>query len=122
MYELSVKTTISAAHRLPGYNGPCANLHGHNWEVEVTWRVDDLGLNCHGMAFDFAALKRLLRETLADLEHSNLNRTMDKPTCENLASLIYRRMATKMYGKNVVSVAVEETQGYKATYYDEASL
>ena len=30
---LRIKSKFSAAHKLPNYNGDCANLHGHTWKV-----------------------------------------------------------------------------------------
>ncbi|MEA3560714.1 MAG: 6-carboxytetrahydropterin synthase, partial [Candidatus Omnitrophota bacterium] len=30
MFELTIKSSFSAAHRLINYKGKCENLHGHN--------------------------------------------------------------------------------------------
>lgn len=35
MYELMVESTFDSAHALRGYEGPCENLHGHTWKVQV---------------------------------------------------------------------------------------
>ena len=42
MFEVSVRAHFSAAHHLPGYPGTCASAHGHNWEVEVFVRGEEL--------------------------------------------------------------------------------
>ena len=58
MYRLRVEVDFDAAHRLEGYPGKCANLHGHSWKVEVFVTgeaVDSLGLVC-----DFGMLKQEL--------------------------------------------------------------
>lgn len=46
----------SMAHRLThGYQGPCASLHGHEYEVEVTVAGE---MDAMGLAVDFADIKR----------------------------------------------------------------
>ena len=42
MYELMVEETFDAAHALRGYEGPCENLHGHTWKVQVFLEGDKL--------------------------------------------------------------------------------
>ena len=55
MYELSVRQGFSAAHCLEGYPGSCANMHGHNYTVEVFVRASELS---HiGIAMDFKVLR-----------------------------------------------------------------
>ena len=39
-YILEYTTDISAAHHLPGYQGLCQNLHGHNW-FGLEYRLKD---------------------------------------------------------------------------------
>ncbi|MEQ8237024.1 MAG: 6-carboxytetrahydropterin synthase, partial [Syntrophomonadaceae bacterium] len=36
MFEVTVTQDFAAAHRLYGYQGQCANLHGHTWKVQVS--------------------------------------------------------------------------------------
>ena len=71
MFYLNVIDTFSAAHRLCGYQGPCSNLHGHNWKVRVcvkTEHQDEIG-----MSLDFGFLKSMLSAILKDLDHRFLN-------------------------------------------------
>lgn len=35
MYFLKTTASFDSAHFLQGYNGKCANLHGHHWVIEV---------------------------------------------------------------------------------------
>lgn len=35
MITVTRKYSFCYGHRLPGYDGKCANFHGHNAEVEV---------------------------------------------------------------------------------------
>ena len=36
MYEITVTSHFSGAHRLRYLHGKCEELHGHNWKVEVS--------------------------------------------------------------------------------------
>jgi 6-pyruvoyltetrahydropterin/6-carboxytetrahydropterin synthase len=60
--------TFAAGHRLYGYDGPCANIHGHNYRLEVT--VEDNGVNAMGMVVDFAELKQRVGLALTKYDHS----------------------------------------------------
>ena len=51
-FLLSAEATFSAAHTLPGVP-LCDRMHGHNWRVRVTVRVDATELDQHGMGVDF---------------------------------------------------------------------
>ena len=35
MYLLKTSASFDSAHFLSGYNGKCANIHGHTWKIEV---------------------------------------------------------------------------------------
>ena len=60
MYHLTIKTHFAAAHRLVNYQGDCENLHGHNWNVEVT--VNARELDAAGLGIDFKILKKSLKK------------------------------------------------------------
>ncbi|MHA1286394.1 MAG: 6-pyruvoyl trahydropterin synthase family protein [Candidatus Thorarchaeota archaeon] len=51
---------FSCAHALWDYEGKCARLHGHNWEVTIEVATDNL--NSCGMVVDFNMLKKLLEK------------------------------------------------------------
>ena len=124
MFELSVKTHFSAAHRLVGYDGACANLHGHNWEVEIFVRGSRL--NSLGMLVDFHDIKAAIREVMKDVDHCDLNQLpaflRENPTSENLARYLYGRLGGRMNNDQyqVYKVTVCETPGTTASYWDEA--
>lgn len=70
---------------MPEYPGKCANLHGHNYrlEVYVGVRGDDVGGN--GLGIDTATIKKIVNEKVIDvLDHSSLNDKIDNPTMENI--------------------------------------
>ena len=68
MYQLVVEDHFDAAHYLPEYRGKCERMHGHRFKVVV--RASATSLGDDGMAYDFAEMKRLLREAMAELDHT----------------------------------------------------
>jgi len=119
MYQIQVRTDFEAAHRLPNYPGPCANLHGHHWTVWGTWQVAETGSD--GMTLDMTKLKKELRYCLADLDHTFLNKILDKPTAENLAALLFSRLKKRDAGEKLIEVCIEETPGSRIKYTGEES-
>ena len=122
MYELEVFRSFSAAHQLKGYNGDCAKLHGHNWQVAIVMQVKEL--DNVGIGVDFKVLKRELDRILDEFDHSNLSelecvKTMN-PTSENIARLIYKKLAESMNDGNVkvAKVKISESPNSTAAYYE----
>jgi len=70
MYEITVKKTFSAAHTLD-IGGKREELHGHNFNVEVTISAEEL--NEDGLVLDFRVLKKWVSEILEELDHTFLN-------------------------------------------------
>jgi len=120
MYELTVKSEFSAAHALRGYDGNCANVHGHNWSVELNVRAETL--TPVGLAVDFRKLKSILRETLAELDHRNLNEIPPfdelSPSSENVAKWLFERMApaVERLGGRLAAVRVAENDDCSVSY------
>ena len=88
---LTVACKFDAAHKLPGYDGPCANLHGHTWKVKFTFQGEanpETGTIC-----DFKDLKRICHQVLAGFDHTYLNLGIDNPTAENLVVVIFDRVS-----------------------------
>lgn len=88
---ISVTNTVSrrvrfcAAHRLVGYKGACANLHGHNYEVtvEAVGPLDELG-----MVADFKVLGGRLSKWLNEhWDHKTLVWRGDEALVAALAAL-----------------------------------
>lgn len=97
-YALTVRSSFSAAHRLPEYEGNCERLHGHNWHVELT--VESDALDSRGMALDFREMKAALAEILSRLDHKYLNEVppFDRrnPSSENIARYIFEEVEGKI--------------------------
>ena len=62
------------AHALHGYDGLCANIHGHSYRLWVTVRGDVKKENKHikdGMVMDFMDLKSIIKPNIIDkYDHS----------------------------------------------------
>ncbi len=102
MFELIIRQHFSAAHRLLNYQGKCANLHGHTWEVEAV--VTGEHLDGRGMLRDFDDLKKALGKYLDQLDHSCLNELSpfnvgqgeNNPTAENIAFYLYHELKREL--------------------------
>jgi len=80
--RLVLKHHFDAAHRLPNYNGKCASLHGHRWEVEV--EVKGQSDPVTGMLIDFTIIKHIIDQ----YDHKHLNDFIENPTAENIATAL----------------------------------
>jgi 6-pyruvoyltetrahydropterin/6-carboxytetrahydropterin synthase len=88
--QVHTEVTISAAHHLPNYHGPCKNLHGHSFkiEVDVSGEVDKKT----GMVVDFRVIKDIINE----LDHGYINDTIKNPTAENIVSYLLSQLNKKV--------------------------
>ena len=62
MHQIAVRLKFEAAHRLYPYQGKCANIHGHNYMVEVVVGSSNLGKSA--MVVDFGDLRRAFQGSL----------------------------------------------------------
>ena len=90
--KLTVSKTFrfEAAHKLIGYDGDCANLHGHSYvlEIQVKGEVDE-----QGFVMDFKELKKSVQyNVIALLDHVYLNDIIKNPTAENIVIWIVRKL------------------------------
>jgi 6-pyruvoyltetrahydropterin/6-carboxytetrahydropterin synthase len=123
MFEIKVKTQFAAAHSLKGYQGDCAGIHGHNWNVEVFIRcrkLDEIGIG-----IDFRDVKKTVGDVIEGLDHCNLNDFFafreTNPTSENIARFLYYEIGKKLNSDNVEvsKVMVSETSNTGASYWEE---
>jgi 6-pyruvoyltetrahydropterin/6-carboxytetrahydropterin synthase len=120
MYELTVLSHFSAAHRLRSLHGRCEGLHGHNWKIEVCVTSGRLGKE--GVVIDFGVLKEQLAQTLKELDHTYLNDlsyfAKREPSSENIAKFIYEGLRTGLKGQpaRIKSVTAWESETACATY------
>jgi len=122
MFQVSVEEMFSAGHALRGYRGKCENPHGHNYRVRVT--LEGPQLDSVGLLYDFAHLKRTLREVIGTLDHQFLNDLAPfdaiNPSAENIAKFFHqetsRHMGEAPNSPRITSITVWETDDASATY------
>ena len=123
VFEISVTTEFSAAHSLQGYPGNCSQVHGHNWTVEVFVRCR--ALNDIGIGIDFREVKRAIKESIENLDHSCLNEhpafEHTNPSSENIARFLYKELGARINSENakISRVKVSETPNTGAYYWEE---
>lgn len=137
MFILKAEGEFDSAHFLSGYNGKCANIHGHRWRViaEVQSETLQKGGQLDAMVVDFGDIKRDLKEIVDSFDHSliyekNTMRELTiqcltedgfrlvevefRPTAESFAYHFYHLILEKGY--NVKRVTVYETPTNCAVY------
>jgi 6-pyruvoyltetrahydropterin/6-carboxytetrahydropterin synthase len=93
--------------------GKCANLHGHNYvlEVVVAGEID----HATGYVLDLKELSGLIaRQIIEDVDHRNLNTDVPWlqgviPTAENLAVAFWQRIRSELPAGSLRSVRLWET-------------
>ena len=139
MYLLKTAATFDSAHFLSGYNGKCANIHGHTWKLEVAISSQELKETGEkrGMVIDFSGFKKAVRELASRFDHTliyekgslkdgtvaalsaegfKLTEVPFRPTAENFAEHFYRSLAESL---PVKSVSVYETPDNCAVYEED---
>jgi 6-pyruvoyltetrahydropterin/6-carboxytetrahydropterin synthase len=106
--KLGLISQFDAAHSLPGYQGKCANLHGHTYRVEM---VIDGPVGADGFVMDFYRLKKILAGSLQDLDHRCLNDLLGNPTAEKIAEWICCKLNTELEGGPVKLVSLKLWEG-----------
>ena len=103
--------------------GKCANLHGHNYvlEVAVAGEVDQ----ATGYVLDLKVLSNVIKtQVIRDVDHHNLNTDVPwlkglVPTSENLAQAIWDRLWPELPDGLLRSVRVWETDKNWAEVSDQ---
>jgi 6-pyruvoyltetrahydropterin/6-carboxytetrahydropterin synthase len=122
MIQLTKRVEFCAAHRYgnPRWSaednarvfGPCGNLHGHNYVLEVT--IQGKPAPETGMVMDLKVLKEVITERVMNrFDHKNLNVDVPEladtiPTPENLAVLIWDLLAPALQGCALARIRLHE--------------
>lgn len=137
MYKLKTSACFDSAHFLAGYEGKCANIHGHCWKIEAVICGDTLNENGteRGMLVDFGEFKKAVRELANEFDHTlifekdtlkpstfaalrdegfSLTEVVFRPTAENLAEYFFGLLESR--GLPITSVTVYETPENAAVY------
>lgn len=130
------------AHALYGHDGPCKNIHGHSYVMQVTVigePINDASHVKNGMVMDFTDLKKIVKGKIVDeLDHAlvlngnsphrnlkNLNDSFEKivfvdyqPTCENLL-VDFKNRIEPLLPQNVKlhSMSLRETAASYAEWF-----
>lgn len=126
------------AHFLEGYEGKCANIHGHRYRVVAAFLSESVadGGSARGMVADFTEVKETLRRIGESFDHKlviedtaegrriksvlpahDVELVPYRPTAELMARDIYVRL--KNSGCPVCSVEVFETPTNSCEYSEE---
>ena len=119
MISISKTFKFDAAHRLPYHEGKCANLHGHEYrlQVEITGKVNSVGMIC-----DFGVLKSIVNGAFLEVyDHCYLNEFYENPTAElmidNMAEVL--RIDFKATNLKLVQLKLWETSDSFARWTNE---
>ena len=130
------------AHALWNYDGPCKNIHGHSYKLQVTISgipITDIKNKKQGMLMDFSDLKKIINETIINrFDHAlivnkkaprvllhNIEEMFEKyyvvdyqPTCENLVLDMAGRIKNNLpEGIKLFSLRLFETATSFAEWY-----
>ena len=113
--------SFEACHKLPSYQGDCANLHGHSYKMEV----EILGpINVKtGMVVDFKLLSKLVEDTIIKThDHKYLNDIYPNPTAElmvlALVDMLEPIVRAHFKDCRLVRLTLWETEKCRATWED----
>ncbi len=117
-WEIIIQDSFCAAHWIEGYSGKCANLHGHNYNVEISIYVSEL--NSVGIGIDFSDIKKELKSVIDRMDHQCLNKLdicsafkEGKTTAENIAKYVFLELENSFV---VNYVKIFETDKYSVIY------
>lgn len=105
MPSISKIIKFDAAHAIHNYSGPCANLHGHTWKLEIL--IDYHHLDETGISIDFKDLKKILKNIVPD---HKLMLSSEWPV-----ELI--NVLKKYFGNNIVILDFEPTAENLSKYF-----
>lgn len=137
MLSCTRKIQFCAGHRVLGHEGKCSAPHGHQYEIEIEARAEQL--DDIGRVIDFSVLKREiggwidqywdhaflvyekddeLFDSLSGIKGAKLFACPFNPTAENIAQYLLLRTCPNLLiglGVTVTSVTVHETPNCYAT-------
>lgn len=105
MYRISKKITFCAAHHIVGHTQPdgspgkCSRVHGHNYELGVTFESTEL--MPIGFMIDYYYIGMILKSLESRWDHTDLNddnelfalkTPLRNPTAERIAYVAFRRI------------------------------
>lgn len=142
--RLTKEFRFEMAHALWNYDGPCRNIHGHSYSLNVTVigePISDINNPKYGMVMDFGEIKAIVKADIVNVfDHSVVfsnkapveqTKAIDQmfnkieivdyqPTCENLLIDFAGRIKSKLpKGVKLYSLKLRETPSGYAEWYAE---
>ena len=122
MFRIAKRMSFCASHQLDHLplDHKCARLHGHNYEVEVVCKSEEL--DDRGFILDFAEIGELLDAVKEKFDHRHLNKILGsgiETTAENIAKhiMLMSLYFPKLHPSIIEYVEVSETPNTWARYY-----
>lgn len=134
---------FETAHALWGYDGKCANIHGHSYKLTVSISgalIQDNQAVKNGMIIDFSDLKKIVKSTVIDhFDHallvngdtphakyaeveggfSKIHLCSYQPTCENmLVEMVTLLQGALPSGIHLKYAKLQETETSFAEWYE----
>jgi len=134
---------FETAHALWGYDGKCANIHGHSYKLTVSITgaiINDVNAVKNGMIIDFSDLKKIVKEAVinpfdhallvngktphakyAEVENgfSKIILCDYQPTCENmLIDMVKRILAGLPQDISLKYAKLQETDNSFAEWFE----
>ncbi len=134
--------TFDMAHALYGYDGPCKNIHGHTYHLDITLLgqpIEDIEHVKLGMVIDFGDLKSIVQKFIIEIfdhalvlneeapysksevisnEFEKVILVPFQPTCENLllhfVDILKDKFSTKT---QLFSIILKETPTSSASWF-----
>jgi 6-pyruvoyl-tetrahydropterin synthase len=120
-FEIGVRASVRAVHRMPGATGPEAEPHEHEYRFDVRARRSELDAN--GMVCDLDVLRAVLQGALRQIDGRDLEAIrpegFDAVTVEVLARWLHSELADTVadQGVELLSVRVWESDDAFGAYH-----
>ena len=118
MIKVTIKHSFQSAVYLRDYEGPCANLHGHTYQVAVTFSNKS---HTTDMVIDFYEAKSIVKSVTDRIDYKHINdiKPFDtiNPTTENICQWLYNEL-NKIIPNNIIipAITLAENDSFFVTY------
>jgi 6-pyruvoyltetrahydropterin/6-carboxytetrahydropterin synthase len=93
MFTLSIQSQFCAARHLPLIKGPCANPHGHTFEVTAKFKSSRLN---DDIVIDYNQLKGIVDQRVKAFDHQDLNKLSEfknvQPSNERILMILFTKI------------------------------
>lgn len=113
MYTLKSQHRLYASHKLKNQGGKCEKLHGHQYEIILVLKSEELDYK--NMIIDTYEIEKIFNNFIG-VDHLHLNEFMNEenPTMEFMAKYFYEGLKKDI--PQLVAVTVYETPEGSVTY------